>query len=640
LAILAGAVLLLPTTASAQFVEVPSPGTGTANAPPFTTTPDHAAPRKDDFQTFHPDLGVPIGGHFDFSSPNGLPAANYLVADLVAPAGGRPPAPALPGTWRRQGAEERLTRLLIHTVAPYSWSDAGGKGIIHYDPLGLALVVYQPHDIQEQVAEFLQALRSVQAADAAVPCLIPLQLSAAPVPGPAQECPCPPVPLRARDPGIKAAQASPVGRHIAEVVEERRVTVHFDNTPFYQVIRDLRAAVGDDVNIVLDNEALREGGVRLDTPLTQSLYNMRLGPALNILLKDVDLTWSIKDEAIIVTTTTYRSSRTQVVVYPVADLVLPGKGEPTVPWMGRTLRGRWPSPSFSRRIDAEDGLVYLITHKVAPRSWKDAGGRGTIQFCPSALALVVNQLEGVHEDIADFLEMLRCVREWQVALDVSVVSMVPETFERVSSEFALTRPSNSGPQGPSHVINFCRVSAGLPLDVPAQHTIPAPALAFLNDTQAHTFLETVQADRRTCITPLPVKKTLDRLPIDLTVPRGREFTGLGGMELEVLPALSFWGQRLVHLRVRGTLDNTTPGAVDQVVVVPYGGTVLVGGFTTSLRVRREYTLRPPGSNSIPYLDRLSRTVVCSGCEERSLVILLTPRIIVHEEAEPGACAPR
>jgi len=58
--------------------------------------------------------------------------------------------------------EEVLIRLIENTIQPQSWASLGGQGTIMFYPMGMALVINQTPDIQEQVAELLQALRRLQ----------------------------------------------------------------------------------------------------------------------------------------------------------------------------------------------------------------------------------------------------------------------------------------------------------------------------------------------------------------------------------------------------------------------------------------------------------------------------------------------
>jgi type II secretory pathway component GspD/PulD (secretin) len=71
-------------------------------------------------------------------------------------------------------------------------------------------------------------------------------------------------------------------------------------------------------------------------------------------------------------------------------------------------------------------------------------------------------------------------------------------------------------------------------------------------------------------------------------------------------------------------------AVNTTVNVPDGGTVLLGGLKTMSEGRNE--AGPPILSKIPYLDRLFRNVGW-GREGQSLMIMVTPRIIINEEEE-------
>ena len=64
--------------------------------------------------------------------------------------------------------------------------------------------------------------------------------------------------------------------------------------------------------------------------------------------------------------------------------------------------------------------------------------------------------------------------------------------------------------------------------------------------------------------------------------------------------------------------------------VPDGGTVLLGGLKTLSEGRNEFG--PPILSKIPYLSRLFRNVGY-GREAQSLMIMVTPRIIINEEEE-------
>jgi beta-lactamase regulating signal transducer with metallopeptidase domain len=100
-----------------------------------------------------------------------LVQVTYPVADLVIPIpdygiaftdNGTPPAPPGAGDRKPKTDEERLIRLLVSTIEPGTWSEAGGPGTAEYFPLSLALVINQTPEVHEKISEVLDALRRLQ----------------------------------------------------------------------------------------------------------------------------------------------------------------------------------------------------------------------------------------------------------------------------------------------------------------------------------------------------------------------------------------------------------------------------------------------------------------------------------------------
>lgn len=58
--------------------------------------------------------------------------------------------------------KDRLISLLTNTIAPMDWQQMGGRCRIDYYPIGMALVVNAPADVQEQIGCLLHALRRLQ----------------------------------------------------------------------------------------------------------------------------------------------------------------------------------------------------------------------------------------------------------------------------------------------------------------------------------------------------------------------------------------------------------------------------------------------------------------------------------------------
>lgn len=156
----------------------------------------------------------------------------------------------------------------------------------------------------------------------------------------------------------------------------RPVSVHFEKTPLKSVCRDLQELSG--INIVLDKAALDEANIGLDQPLSLSVENISMKCILNLLLKEVHLTYEIKDEVLVITTKW--GGRFVQVVYPVA----------------KYLKG-----------SNEDKLIKLITNTIEPDSWESMGGPGKIQYFPKEKTLVVaQQTQDVHEQIQELFAAL------------------------------------------------------------------------------------------------------------------------------------------------------------------------------------------------------------------------------------------
>jgi RNA polymerase sigma factor (sigma-70 family) len=162
------------------------------------------------------------------------------------------------------------------------------------------------------------------------------------------------------------------------------VNLHFADAPLRQVLDDLRTSSG--LNIFVSRRTLDSHGLSLDTPVTAKLENVSLRTALNLILNDAGMDYTVRDGIIIVTAP---SAKLMQRVYQVADLVVP------------TREGK----------RKEDKLIQLITKVIEPESWDSRGGAGTIEFFPLSTSLVVNQTAEVHEQIQQLLKALREFRD-------------------------------------------------------------------------------------------------------------------------------------------------------------------------------------------------------------------------------------
>ena len=90
------------------------------------------------------------------------------------------------------------------------------------------------------------------------------------------------------------------------------------------------------------------------------------------------------------------------------------------------------------------------------------------------------------------------------------------------------------------------------------------------------------------------------------------------------------GRRCGGITATIQLPNTTTNTITTTVTVPDGGTVLLGGVKTLNEQRTEYGV--PVLSKMPLIDRLFRNVGI-GRNSHSLMLMVTPRIIILEEEE-------
>lgn len=147
------------------------------------------------------------------------------------------------------------------------------------------------------------------------------------------------------------------------------------------------------IEIVLDRRALEDVSIGNDEPITFQISGISLRSALDLVLRDLELTWTIDSEVLLVTTLDVADLRLTTKTYDVGDLVV-CQDENGRPW------------------DDYDSLIDTIISSVAPDTWEETTGcLGTIEGCTfaSAKVLVIRQTCQVHLEVAQLLETIRVI---------------------------------------------------------------------------------------------------------------------------------------------------------------------------------------------------------------------------------------
>jgi len=99
------------------------------------------------------------------------------------------------------------------------------------------------------------------------------------------------------------------------------VGMEFVETPLKDAIQYLQDQ--HSIPIVLNTKTLNDAGINPDTPVTKNLKGITLRSALRLMLKELDLTYVVRDEVLQITTPDDAESQLVTKVYPVGDLVVP-----------------------------------------------------------------------------------------------------------------------------------------------------------------------------------------------------------------------------------------------------------------------------------------------------------------------------
>ncbi len=174
---------------------------------------------------------------------------------------------------------------------------------------------------------------------------------------------------------------------------QQPVTCEFVETPLADVVAFLRQAAR--LPIVIDARSLDDVGLGTDTPVTISLQEIPLRSALRIMLRELDLTFVVRDEVVLITTPESAENRLQTLVYPVAELA-EDTSEPLL------------ADQASERFEL---LQDIVTHLIAPDAWSEVGGAGVIAPYDDANVVVISQTEEVHEQIGALLAALAAARQ-------------------------------------------------------------------------------------------------------------------------------------------------------------------------------------------------------------------------------------
>jgi hypothetical protein len=128
--------------------------------------------------------------------------------------------------------------------------------------------------------------------------------------------------LREKYKSVDLANPGSAEKKLYDALDQTVDDLNFQETPLRDVINQLKDKY--DIPILADRKAFEDAGLDLDTTVvTQNVSGISLRSALRLMLGDIDLTYLIKDEVMMITTKDKAAENLVIKVYPVGDLVMP-----------------------------------------------------------------------------------------------------------------------------------------------------------------------------------------------------------------------------------------------------------------------------------------------------------------------------
>lgn len=160
---------------------------------------------------------------------------------------------------------------------------------------------------------------------------------------------------------------------------EQTTSQSFVEVPLAEAVQKLSDT--HQIPIVIDQRALEEIGLSFKEPISLSLQGVSLRSFLRLMLRDLDMTYIIKDDVMQITTVQAAEQNLVIEMYRLPDDL----------------------------IEESDKIVHAVTATVIPDAWDVLGGPCTITNVKNVL--IVSATERIHEEIRSFLDKLKNAME-------------------------------------------------------------------------------------------------------------------------------------------------------------------------------------------------------------------------------------
>jgi len=405
-----------------------------------------------------------------------------------------------------------------------------------------------------------------------------------------------------------AEEAEPeLNRAVRRKLREPLAEINFQDTPLEMALNQLRSL--NDINIQVNWNALEFAGIDRDTAVTARLRNISLEKALQVILDDAEAVGGggiqlgyVLDEGVLTISTEEDLQQKQITkVYDIRDLLVnvPQFTEPTTFDLGEAgdegggvsgediFGDQEQQAGAEQDVDLQSRILEIISNVVAPDTWIQAGGLGSLDAMRGML--IVTNSPTVHREMVALLQKLREPRAIQIAVEARFISVTSNFFEELGVDLDVVL--NAGNAGYDRVTDGTPFSfmtdpgTGSVLLMPRQNSrlgfLPnSPALGGLSMVQAipaqpYTSVGLVPAQGQVAPhsgqwTPLPLVQSSQGLVQNLTGNAPFNVPGASDVIQNALanPALNVYGTFLDNLQVDFLIRATQVDQRSSILTAP------------------------------------------------------------------------
>jgi type II secretory pathway component GspD/PulD (secretin)/outer membrane protein assembly factor BamD (BamD/ComL family) len=285
-------------------------------------------------------------------------------------------------------------------------------------------------------------------------------------------------------------------RAVNQMLDRQIPEVHFDGTPFSDVITFFRNVTG--ANVVVKWNALNTVSVDKTTPVTEQFHNISFRTALTTVLGDLGsanakIGYKVSDGLITISTADDLQGTPIAEVYDISDLLVQHENFQNVPFINianvqaatpgggnqtSSLQASGqPNPQEleQQREKTTQSIITALHDSISDGSWRDTGnGQGTITRIEGQNQLIVAQSPENHQRLAKLLALMRENQGLQVNIEARFLTVNRNFLDAVGLNLGFLFNT----QNPAQV----QTVNGVPQHVPGTGVFAPISLTTANDT--------------------------------------------------------------------------------------------------------------------------------------------------------------